>query len=377
MLTIQQFSAPIKSSPSKLPASPPASPSQPIQNVRRSVIKNLPSDPNIITPAVQAALPAFQLVQDRERTPDPDSQIRESEAQSQTTTSETEAELEFVLAPRTYTPTQSPKPSLAPIQQGAAQEVRQRSLRERFSLKRKDNPQEIVLQPPPTIVESNGKPRLRTYTSASHPDSIPRSHNVVSSPAFRERAAKTPPSRGLDSACCSDLEKPFTPPNIPYSSQFTQTISNSPRLPLGRADFPPAISGSFLSSPRSDQQSLRPITASPNSSPQCPWTATTAPSHIQGHSASSKGSHVPSRLGNRKGPPSSMGMSMASDMTMVTENGRRVKKKRSAFGWLKKAFALSEEERVAFEERRRMTDYEAGAYYKPASQRWIDGKKVR
>ena len=70
-------------------------------------------------------------------------------------------------------------------------------------------------------------------------------------------------------------------------------------------------------------------------------------------------------------------MSMMSDMTMVTENGKKVKKKRSAFGWLKKAFALSEEEKAAFEERRRGTDWEQERYYERPQPRWIDGKRVR
>ena len=70
-----------------------------------------------------------------------------------------------------------------------------------------------------------------------------------------------------------------------------------------------------------------------------------------------------------------MGMSMMSDMTTVIENGKKVKKKRSAFGWLKKAFALSEEEKAAFEERRRRTDRQAD--YERPPQRWIDGKRVR
>jgi hypothetical protein len=73
-----------------------------------------------------------------------------------------------------------------------------------------------------------------------------------------------------------------------------------------------------------------------------------------------------------------MGMSMMSDMTTVTENGKKVKKKRSAFGWLKKAFALSEEEKMAFEERRRRTDWEdQQRYSERPRQRWVDGKRVR
>ena len=75
-----------------------------------------------------------------------------------------------------------------------------------------------------------------------------------------------------------------------------------------------------------------------------------------------------------------MGMSVMSDMTMMTEidaNGekKKVKKKRSAFGWLKKAFSLSEEEKMAFEEKRRMADRDAN--YQRGPNRWVDGKRVR
>ncbi|KAG4412017.1 hypothetical protein IFR04_014834 [Cadophora malorum] len=93
-------------------------------------------------------------------------------------------------------------------------------------------------------------------------------------------------------------------------------------------------------------------------------------------------SHTPSQLGNRRGAPSTMGMSVMSDMTMMTEvdgNGERkkVKKKRSAFGWLKKAFSLSEEEKAAFDEKRRGLEGERREYYQGQRQRWVDGKRVR
>lgn len=74
---------------------------------------------------------------------------------------------------------------------------------------------------------------------------------------------------------------------------------------------------------------------------------------------------------------SRMGMSVMSDMTTVTENGKKVKKKRSAFGWLKKAFALSEEEKAAFEERRRGAAFEQDRQYERPPPRWVDGKRIR
>jgi len=76
-----------------------------------------------------------------------------------------------------------------------------------------------------------------------------------------------------------------------------------------------------------------------------------------------------------------------SENTMVMgEDGKKVKKKRSTFGWLKKAFALSEEEKAAFEQRRRgagedrgygYADAERERYEERSRPRWVDGKRVR
>lgn len=56
--------------------------------------------------------------------------------------------------------------------------------------------------------------------------------------------------------------------------------------------------------------------------------------------------------------PSNMSrMTLASQVTVgLDEQGKKVKKKRSGFGWLKKAFSLSEEEKMEFEEARRRKD---------------------
>lgn len=71
-------------------------------------------------------------------------------------------------------------------------------------------------------------------------------------------------------------------------------------------------------------------------------------------------------------------MSTMSDMTTVMEDGKKVKKKRSAFGWLKKAFALSEEEKMEFEaKRRREESYQQSLYQQKPQQRWVDGRRVR
>jgi hypothetical protein len=72
-----------------------------------------------------------------------------------------------------------------------------------------------------------------------------------------------------------------------------------------------------------------------------------------------------------------MGMSiMSTDTSMTGQTGKSVKKKRSAFGWLKKAFALDDEERAAFEQRKR-EQIPSNPYYEPKSQQFLDGKRIR
>ncbi|EEY17672.1 conserved hypothetical protein [Verticillium alfalfae VaMs.102] len=54
---------------------------------------------------------------------------------------------------------------------------------------------------------------------------------------------------------------------------------------------------------------------------------------------------------------------------------QKLKKKRSAFGWLKKAFSLDEEERMAYEARKQQTLQ--NPYYDARSPKYLDGKRVR
>jgi hypothetical protein len=144
-----------------------------------------------------------------------------------------------------------------------------------------------------------------------------------------------------------------------------------------------------MASPRSEHQYFLPVNASPHSPLQRPWTA--APSSHHAHhnsnlsnlSNGSNGSTMrfqlppSSRPSNLRAVPSAMGMSTMSYMTTVTENGTKVKKKKGPFGWLKKAFSLSEEEKMAFEEKRRRADDHAHYYNEPPKQKWLDGKRIR
>mgnify|MGYP005988529029 CR=1 FL=1 len=55
----------------------------------------------------------------------------------------------------------------------------------------------------------------------------------------------------------------------------------------------------------------------------------------------------------------------------------QLKKKKSAFGWFKKAFTMDEDERAAFEQRRSSQAPSKDQYYENSSPRFLDGKRIR
>lgn len=61
-----------------------------------------------------------------------------------------------------------------------------------------------------------------------------------------------------------------------------------------------------------------------------------------------------------------------------TPSGRQVKKKKSAFGWLKKAFTMDDDERAAFEARKAVAAQGSNNYYNQQdSPRFLDGRRIR
>lgn len=68
---------------------------------------------------------------------------------------------------------------------------------------------------------------------------------------------------------------------------------------------------------------------------------------------------------------------MMSNMTTVTENGVKVKKKRGTFGWLKNAFSLSEEEKAEFERKRRSPNTSSYVPDRRPAPKFLDGKRLR
>ncbi|KAJ4295940.1 hypothetical protein N0V88_004642 [Collariella sp. IMI 366227] len=194
------------------------------------------------------------------------------------------------------------------------------SLRQRVSLRR-DLPQSIQVPPPSIEIQ----PRLRTI----------------------QRTSQAP-----DSAYASDMERP--------------PVHSMASIGSSLAEFPmPFVQPGMIPSPHSERQFFRPVQASPYSPlQQRPHTSGTVGPH-----------HFPAPPRNT---PSAMGMSMMSNGTATsgrTAGGKSVKKKRSAFGWLKKAFSLDEEERAAFEQRR--TEQMANPYYEAKSQQFLDGRRIR
>lgn len=72
-----------------------------------------------------------------------------------------------------------------------------------------------------------------------------------------------------------------------------------------------------------------------------------------------------------------MGMSMLSNVTTHTQQtDKTIKKKRSAFGWLKKAFALDESERAEFEARKNQQADSNQLYQEQRGRKFLDGKRL-
>jgi hypothetical protein len=381
-------------------SSPPSSPRQPRQS-RQAFGKHLPENPNMITPAIRATLPAFQYVQDRERTPEPTISSRNGvDSPTLEPSPNFRAELEedlslFTLQPRVYTPAPSPSPSASPkpraataalpvaapapapapapvqIPAAATQVNRKSSLRQRFSLKRKGSlraarmpdsrPMAKVLTPPTSgggrKDSAYGSDSERINPSRASPDTFStrslhtrpsqpnlRSHNPRPSLSTRPSMSNLdPPSRPTLSHRPSEpnLARSFTRPEL-------QTRPLNPYHPFQNHPIPSPLSEKHFN--------FQPVQASPHSPLQRPWTAAEEPPL-----------HAPRHV------PSAMGMSMMSAMT-TDSKGQKVKKKRSGFGWLKKAFSLSEEEKAAFEARRRGN--EMTYTREEVRPRFLDGKRI-
>ena len=389
--------------PQTSPTSPSSTPPRrPSQQMRQSMLKTLPSDPSMITPAISAALPAFQLVEDRERTPEPsvaksdvtESSVPETYLNLDDSDDEDGGATQYILAPRTYTPIPSPKQPSAPFQEPTPppEENRKLSLRKRLSISLSPSSPEVVEPqndddaywgPRKPVFSVSEAERLRANSDGSNNE---RGIAPITVPTPQELEAITSsPPQGIDSAYFSD-EKTFSPPLGIHPALFSSSTPNSPYVhPSARLVTPPMLRDGTNSTRNEHQRHFLPVNASPHSPLQRPWTAAPASHHAHhnsnfsnlsnGSNISTMRSQLPpsSKPRTLRNMPSATGMST---MTYMTEGGTK-KKKKSAFGWLKKAFSLSEEEKAAFEEKRRRANDEARYYEERPAPKWIDGKRIR
>ncbi|KAK2597343.1 hypothetical protein QQS21_006040 [Conoideocrella luteorostrata] len=262
----------------------------------------------------------------------------------------------YVLQPHTYTPQPSeaaPSPILRPATASPELGV---------SVSAEHNPLGINSN---GLSQRRASIRTRVSQRTNPPDAIqipPRSvtEATLRAPSPTSATPRTAQSNPFDSAYGSDAES-ITQPALPQAgSEFGLS---PPRRPQ------------FTHSPRSDhQQYYRPVRASPHSPlQQRPHTSVGARfshAHLR---------NQPSALG---------GMSTLSNVTNAVYDddkqnrmsgsrtaGGTLKKKKSAFGWFKKAFSLDEDEKAAFEARKAMQHNDR--YYDPNSPKFLDGRRIR
>ncbi|KAK3336538.1 hypothetical protein B0T19DRAFT_437292 [Cercophora scortea] len=302
------------------------------------------------------------------------------------------------LQPRTYTP-QPPSPLPSPRVKEARPKPKPGPVKARVDpapvLETLTQQRMEVLEEPRAVQQQlraqPSRPKLVAIGGRSDPKLGPKSGNkpeVESEPeaqpkrtSLRQRVSlKTTPPESIQvpGPDAPELLRPSYPSPRVYQAPDSAYGSDMERPPVhsmasmdpSLTDFsPPVIRPGLLPSPHSDQQYFRPVQASPHSPlQQRPHTSGTVGSHHH-HGYQ----HPPRNI------PSAMGMSMLSNVTTASQettgSGRGLKKKRSAFGWLKKAFSLDEEERAAFEQKRR--EQPRNPYYENKSPQFLDGRRIQ
>lgn len=295
--------------------SPPSSPSA----------RDMPPDSHFASPRRRASIPRRGSIPEEDEDLEMEEELKETRRPSPIE----EEEGLYILQPRIYTP-QPPEPPPSPTDTPKLDEVPKRtSLRQRLSLKGNNLPESI--QVPPRHVN---RPRYQS----------PRANQVP------------------DSAYGSDVE----------SRQLARSMAD----PFADNLSPPAFPN-IIPSPLSDQQHFRPVQASPHSPLQRPWTsgppAATAVARPHTSATQYHNSSPYHNSTHQRNAPSAMGMSMLSNVTTMNQGNRTLKKKRSAFGWLKKAFSLDEEERAAFEAKKQQQNHDL--YNDSRSPKFLDGRR--
>ncbi|PQK09881.1 hypothetical protein BB8028_0002g02050 [Beauveria bassiana] len=243
----------------------------------------------------------------------------------------------YILQPRTYTP-QPPAPVPSPMLISSPSSAEPAPLRKRASLRNR------ILNPPTSIqIPPTSTPDSPLYVPSSSfgtPRTTSSMHDLRNSETGYNRAPPRPRQASPLDTPTSDL-RTFTP--SPFSEhQAFQPVRASPHSPL--------------------QQ--RPHTAAGSQLPSAGPTA---------HKPTPLGSMTSMNNMSTTRPPMDR-FNTSSGASHNTE--RQLKKKKSAFGWFKKAFTMDEEERAAFESRK------AGRppppnYYDPNTPRFLDGRRIR
>lgn len=286
----------------------------------------------------------------------------------------------YILQPRTYTPQPpeplpSPRVRESPKSPPSARHQPEResnmtntrsSIRHRVSLKK-------------SIPESL---RISSNHSLNRPDSRP-------SPVFTSPRQSNNTSFLRDSSSSHLQVRDSSSSSIPVRDSNGSDIEafrqhNLPRV-ASHAELGP-VRPTLMQSPNSDYQHYHPVRASPHSPlQQRPHTAA-------GPQSRQPSGYFPQHL---RGQPSRLGSMATLDSIAAAENpdnrtvrqgapsvggsrsvgGKTLKKKKSAFGWFKKAFTMDDEERAAFEARK--NTYQADNYYKDKSPKFLDGKRMR
>ncbi|KAH7375677.1 hypothetical protein B0T11DRAFT_323673 [Plectosphaerella cucumerina] len=257
----------------------------------------------------------------------------DSDSDTATATGVDEAPL-FLLQPRTYTP-QPPEPIPSPMVHEPAHPP-QKPVQQPVQHPSQQPVQRPAQKPIPAPVSKRTSLRQRVSLKTQPPDSIriPPPHQAEYRPASHGSLGSHAPGTP-DSAYSEDTQRPR------YGTIAEMPVQASPHSPLQ----------------------------------QRPQTAGASPPQYSVHGGSFRPGHqrnAPSRMG---------GASMLSNVTTMTYDSKatgatdkKLKKKRSAFGWLKKAFSLDEEERLAYESRRQQAD--ANLYYDGRSPKYLDGRRV-
>lgn len=300
----------------------------------------------------------------------------------------------YILQPKVYTPKTTSPAVMRPDTPPSDDDTKRRTITPSMHIPSLEELPKTQYQELPKTQYQEPPAQRRTLTQ-----SVQDAMGLQKKTSLRQRVSlkRSPPEsiqippRNFTEAQQANRPSPASTTQRPSRSQHGSEleVQQPHRLPRAssHADFNAPRFPSTLPSPHSEynQQTYHPVRASPHSPlQQRPHTAGPADQYhnsgyFQGHQR-----NQPSRMG---------GMSTLSSVTTATNDdaatvtsrattqagGKRVKKKKSAFGWLKKAFSLDEEEKAEYEARKAMqyqNQYQ-NQYYDGHSPKFLDGKRIR